>query len=125
MSEAMRPHAEALQQALHDVERLRQQVQALYQQTHYADLEHADLGLQIVHHALEEVVEHTGRGGHIAPIADADAHRHAEAWLAVVRRLRSEGRALLATHASEDLETALKALAIAEGSLEEVAARYV
>ena len=38
--------------------------------------------------------------------------------------LRAQGGKFLRTHPSEDLETALKALAIAEGSLQEVAEHY-
>jgi hypothetical protein len=38
--------------------------------------------------------------------------------------LRAQAGKFLKTHPSEDLETALKALAIAEGSLEEVAEHY-
>jgi hypothetical protein len=52
-----------LQELMGDVEQLRQRVQAAHQRTEYEDLEHADLGLQIAHHALEEVLEHTGQGG--------------------------------------------------------------
>jgi hypothetical protein len=53
-----------LQQAKAEVERLRQHMQALFERTHYEDLEHAGLGLDIVVHALEETLEHTGLGGH-------------------------------------------------------------
>ena len=38
--------------------------------------------------------------------------------------LRGQGVRFLKSHPSEDLETTLKALAIAEGSLEEVAEHY-
>jgi hypothetical protein len=41
-----------------------------------------------------------------------------------VKGLRAQGSKFLKTHPSEDLETALKALEIAEGSLEEVAEHY-
>jgi hypothetical protein len=41
-----------------------------------------------------------------------------------VKGLREQGGKFLKTHPSEDLETALKALEIAEGSLEEVAEHY-
>jgi hypothetical protein len=106
------------------VEQLRQRVQTVHQRTRYEDLEHADLGLQIVHHALEEVLEHTGQGGLIASTPDPEAHQQAEAWLGQVRRLQADATAFLGTHPSEDLETAIKALSIAEGSLHEVAERY-
>jgi predicted GNAT family N-acyltransferase len=113
-----------LQQLLGEVEQLRQRVQTVHQRTRYEDLEHADLGLQIVHHALEEVLEHTGQGGLIASTPDPEAHQQAEAWLGQVRRLQADATAFLGTHPSEDLETAIKALSIAEGSLHEVAERY-
>ncbi|HZR99759.1 MAG TPA: hypothetical protein VFE37_13685 [Chloroflexota bacterium] len=109
---------------LGEVEQLRQRVRAVHQRTHYEDLEHADLGLQIVRHALEETLEHTGQGGHIASTPDPEAHQQAEAWLGQVRRLQADAAAFLGSHPSEDLETALKALSIAEGSLHEVAERY-
>ncbi len=109
---------------LGEVEQLRQRVRAVHQRTHYEDLEHADLGLQIVRHALEETLEHTGQGGHIASTTDPEAHQQAEAWLGQVRRLQADAAAFLGSHPSEDLETALKALSIAEGSLHEVAERY-
>jgi hypothetical protein len=113
-----------LQQLMGQAEQLRQRVQAVHQRIHNEDLEHADLGLQIVHHALEEVLEHTGQGGHIASSPDPQAHQQAETWLGQVRRLQADATAFLATHPSEDLETAIKALTIAEGSLHEVAERY-
>ncbi|HWO42365.1 MAG TPA: hypothetical protein VNO43_11240 [Candidatus Eisenbacteria bacterium] len=42
----------------------------------------------------------------------------------IVRALGIQGGKFLQRHRSEDLETALKALEIVEGSLEEVAERY-
>jgi len=113
-----------LQQAKAAVERLRQQIQALYERTHYEDLEHAGLGLDIVEHAIEETLEHTGLGGQIPRQPDAAAHQHVERWLTQVQELRREAQTFLASHPNEDLETALKALAIAQGSLHEVAERY-
>jgi hypothetical protein len=113
-----------LQQLMGDVEQLRQRVQALHQRTQYEDLEHADLGLQIVHHALEEVAEHTGQGGHIPSTPDPRAYQQAESFLGQVCQLRGAAEAFLTSHPSEDLETAIKALTIAEGSLHEVAERY-
>ena len=119
------PQAEGeLRQIMGQVEGLRQQIQAMHQRTQYEDLEHADLGLEIVHHAIEEVLEHTGEGGHIESTPDTQAHEQAEAWLAQVRQLRGAAQSFLGTHQSEDLETAIKALTIAEGSLHEVAERY-
>jgi hypothetical protein len=42
----------------------------------------------------------------------------------MVKGIKNQGYKFLKTHRSEDLETALKALEIAEGSLEEVAEHY-
>lgn len=50
--------------------------------------------------------------------------RQAKQWHKIVVGLRVEGSKFLKTHPSEDLETALKALTIAKGSLEEVAEHY-
>jgi hypothetical protein len=113
-----------LQQAKSAVEQLREQIQALYERTHYEDLEHAGLGLDIVEHAIEETLEHTGLGGQIPRQPDAAAHQQVERWRAQVQGLRQEAQVFLASHPNEDLETALKALAIAQGSLHEVAERY-
>jgi hypothetical protein len=44
--------------------------------------------------------------------------------LNTVKKIKDQGNKFLKTHPSEDLETALKALEITEGSLEEVAERY-
>jgi hypothetical protein len=107
-----------------DADALRARILDLHVQTGYEDLEHGALGLEIVHHAIDEVLEHTGLGGRIAGSQDAEAHRMAERWKADVERILGEANELLATHENEDLETAIKALTVAEGSLEEVAERY-
>lgn len=117
-------HEQALRQAMGDADALRARIMELHQQTGYEDLEHGALGLEIVHHAIDEVLEHTGLGGHIAGTPDLEAHRQAEGWRADVQRILAEAAQLLATHDNEDLETAVKALTVAEGSLEEVAERY-
>jgi hypothetical protein len=124
MADSTQQTSGELQQLMGQVEQLRRQIQAVHQRTHYEDLEHADLGLQIVHHALEEVLEHTGQGGHIASTPDSQAHQQAETWLGQVRQLQADAKLFLGTHPSEDLETAIKALTIAAGSLHEVAERY-
>jgi hypothetical protein len=104
--------------------RLEKQLQALYKETGYEDLEHGVLALQIAEHTVEETLEHTGLGGEIPRKPNPKAHRQAREWHKIVKGLRSQGAKFLKTHPSEDLETALKALAIAEGSLEEVAEHY-
>jgi hypothetical protein len=114
----------SLESAIADVDALRQKVQALLQQTGNEDLEHADLGLQIVRHAIEEVIEHTGLGGHITSTPDRAVHDRVKGWRSQVREIKSAGQQLLAEHDNEDLETALKALEIADGSLHEVEERY-
>jgi hypothetical protein len=80
--------------------------------------------LEIAEHTVEETLEHTGLGGEIRHKPNPKAHRQAKEWHKIVKGLRVQGGKFLKTHASEDLETALKALAIAEGSLEEVAEHY-
>jgi hypothetical protein len=82
------------------------------------------LALQIAEHTVEETLEHTGLGGEIPRKPNPEAHRQAKEWHNTVMGLRTQATRFLKTHPSEDLETALKALAIAEGSLEEVAEHY-
>src|SRR6059058_1289407 len=125
---SMRQESGQVEGALRETERqigqLGQQIEGLFKQTQYEDLEHAGLGLAIARHAVHEVLEHTGQGGHIEHSPDAAAHAKAEAWIRTVQGLRAEASSLLQAHPNEDLETALKALEIAEGSLDEVAERY-
>jgi len=80
--------------------------------------------LQIAEHTVEETLEHTGLGGKIQHKPNPRAHRKAKQWRKIVKGLRRQGSKFLKTHPSEDLETALKALQIAEGSFEEVAEHY-
>lgn len=82
------------------------------------------LALEIAEHTVEETLEHTGLGGEIEHESNTKAYRQAKQWLNTVKDIKNQGEKFLAAHPSEDLETALKALAIAEGSLEEVAERY-
>ncbi|HLF79519.1 MAG TPA: hypothetical protein VJB57_18715 [Dehalococcoidia bacterium] len=107
-----------------DAEALRGRVQALLAETRYEDLEHADIGLQFVLHAVEETLEHKGLAGDIPHTPDAAAHARAESWLNDVKRIHAEATELLAAHPNGDLETAIKALTVATRSLEEVAERY-
>ena len=124
MSSQTGPSEQVLREVVSDVDRLRGRIQTLHAQTGYEDLEHADLGLQIVHHAIEETLEHKGLGGHIQGTHDPEAHRQAEQWEEAVHRVRAEAGSFLGSHPSEDLETALKALEIAEGSLHETVEAY-
>ena len=106
------------------LKRLQKQLQAIHNKTGYEDLEHGVLALQIAQHAVEETLEHSGLGGEIKREPNPAAHRKAKNWYKIVTGLKNQGGKFLKTHPSEDLETALKALEIAEGSLEEVAERY-
>ena len=85
---------------------------------------HGILALEIAEHTLEETLEHTGLGGDIEHRPDAKAHLQAKQWLDAIKEIQNQGSKFLRAHPNEDLETALKALAIAEGSLEEVTERY-
>jgi hypothetical protein len=107
-----------------ELKRLQKRLKLIHEKTGYEDLEHGVLALQIAEHTVEETLEHTGLGGEIRHKPNPSAHRRAKQWHKVVKGLRVEGGNFLRTHPSEDLETALKALEIAEGSLEEVAEHY-
>ena len=107
-----------------EFKRLQKQLQVIHDKTGYEDLEHGVLALQIAEHTVEETLEHTGLGGEIQRKPNPAAHRRAKQWREIVKGLRAQGGKFLRTHPSEDLETALKALAIAEGSLQEVAEHY-
>jgi len=107
-----------------EVQRLQKKLQAVHKKTGYADLAHGVLALEIAEHTIEETLEHTGLGGEIKHHLDAKAYRQAKQWLNTVKDITNQGNKFLRAHPNEDLETALKALAIAEGSLEEVAERY-
>ncbi len=109
---------------IRDFKRLQKQLQTLHEKSGYEDLEHGVLALEIAEHAVEEALEHTGLGGEIQHKADARAHRQARQWQKIVKGLRVQSGKFLKIHPSEDLETALRALEIAEGSFEEVAEHY-
>ncbi len=113
-----------LKTLMREVKRLQSRLQAIHKKTGYEDLGHGVLALQIAEHTVEEVLEHTGLGGEIRHKPNPSAHRMTKKWLDNVKDLRIQGGMFLETHPSEDLETALKALEIAEGSLEEVAEHY-
>jgi hypothetical protein len=107
-----------------EFKRLQKQLEAIHRKTGYEDLAHGVLALQIAEHTVEETLEHTGLGGEIQHKPNPTAHHKAKGWHKIVKDVRVQGGRFLKTHPSEDLETALKALAIAEGSLEEVAEHY-
>lgn len=107
-----------------EFKRLQKELQQIHEKTGYEDLGHGVLALQIAEHTVEETLEHTGLGGEIQHKPNPKAHRQAKQWYKIVKGLRAQGDKFLKTHPSEDLETALKALEIAAGSLEEVAEHY-
>jgi hypothetical protein len=114
----------ALNALRRELRRLRKRFQVLHDRTRYADLGHGVLALEIAEHPVNETLEHTGLGGEIRRTPNPAAHRQARRWHKTVKSVRGEAGKFLRTHASEDLATALKALEIAAGSLEEVAEHY-
>lgn len=124
MTQLQQAQEDQLKVLKEEFKRLQKQLQDIHNKTGYEDLEHGVLALQIAEHAVEETLEHTGLGGEIKHKRNLEAHQQAKQWQKIVKGLRVQGGKFLKTHPSEDLETALKALEIAEGSLEEVAERY-
>src|SRR5690349_6984491 len=107
-----------------ELKRLQKQLQQIHDKTEYEDLAHGVLALEIAEHTVEETLEHTGLGGEMRHQRNFKAHRQAKQWYKIVKGLRNQGRIFLKAHNSEDLATALKALAIDEGSLEEAVEHY-
>jgi hypothetical protein len=124
MTQLEQPQKNQLTVLRKQFQRLKKQLQAIHKKTGYEDLSHGALALEIAEHTVEETLEHTGLGGEIQHKRNPSAHRQAKQWHKIVKGLRVQGGKFLKTHPSEDLQTALKALEIAEGSLEEVAERY-
>lgn len=124
MAQLGKAHTEQLKSLMREFKRLQKRLQSIHKKTGYQDLGHGVLALQIAEHTVKETLEHTGLGGEIPHKRNPKAHRQAKQWHKIVKGLRVQGSKLLKTHPSEDLETALKAMEIAEGSLEEVAERY-
>jgi hypothetical protein len=124
MAELSQAQKDKLKGLMGEFKQLQKQLRAIHNKTGYEDLEHGVLALQIAEHTVEETLEHTGLGGEIEHKPNPKAHRQAKQWHKIVKDLRNQGGKFLRTHPSEDLETALKALEIAAGSLEEVAEHY-
>jgi hypothetical protein len=124
MAQLQQAQKDRLITLLQEFKRLQKELKAIHRRTAYADLEHGVLALEIAQHTIEETLEHTGLGGEIQRKPNPTAHRKAKEWQKIVKSVRAQGGRFLETHPSEDLETALRALAIAEGSLEEVAEHY-
>lgn len=116
--------ANALKALRGELRRLHKRLQGLHHRTKHEDLGHGVLALEIAEHAVNEALEHTGLSGEVRSVPNPPARRQALRWHKTVKAVRAQGATLLRTHASEDLETALKALDIAAGSLEEVAEHY-
>jgi hypothetical protein len=121
VTQAQKNQLAALQR---EFQRLQKKLKTIHRKTGYDDLAHGVLALEIADHTVEETLEHTGLGGEIQHKSNPKAHRQAKQWYKIVKGLKNQGAKFLETHPSEDLETALKALAIAEGSLEDVAEHY-
>ncbi|HEY7166193.1 MAG TPA: hypothetical protein VIB79_16600 [Candidatus Binatia bacterium] len=124
MAELRKAQEDRLKTLQKEIKRLQKQLQQLHDKTDYEDLAHGVLALEIAEHTVEETLEHTGLGGEIPHKPDPKAHRQAKQWHNIITGLKNEGSKFLRTHPSEDLETALKALEIAAGSLHEVMERY-
>jgi hypothetical protein len=124
MAQLQQAQKDRLKVLRRELKQLQKQLQAIRDKTGYEDLAHGVLALQIAEHTVEETLEHTGLGGEIPRESDAKAHRQAKQWQKIVNGVRVQGGKFLEMHPGEDLETALKALEIAEGSLEEVAEHY-
>ena len=124
MAQLPQAQTDELKALIKEFQWLQKRLQALHDKTGYEDLGHGVLALQIAEHTVEETLEHTGLGGEIRHKPNSKAHRQAKRWRKAVKGLRTQGGKFLKTHPSEDMETALKALEIAEGSLEEVAEHY-
>jgi hypothetical protein len=107
-----------------ELKRLQKRLQIIHDKTGYEDLRHGVLALQIAEHTVEEALDHAGLGGTIQRKPSPKAHRQAKQWQKILNGLQLQGGKFLKAYPSEDLETALKALQIAEGSLEEVAEHY-
>jgi hypothetical protein len=119
-----RAQEKALKALKGELRQLRTRCQALRDRTRYEDLAHGVLALEIAEHAIDETLEQTGLGGKIRRAPNPAAHRQARRWHKTIKDVRGQAGKFLRTHTSEDLKTALKALAIAVGSLEEVAEHY-
>lgn len=116
-----RAHDNALKALRGELKRLCKRLRVLHERTEYEDLGHGVLALEIAEHAVNEALERTGLSGELRRASNPTAHRHARRWHKTVNELRAQGATFLRKHSSEDLETALKALEITAGSLEELA----
>jgi len=124
MAQLSQAQKNELKTLMREFKRLQSRLQAIHDKTGYEDLRHGVLALQIAEHTVEETLEHTGLGGEIRHKPNPSARHLTNKWHDIVKDLQIQGGMFLKSHPSEDLETALKALEIAEGSLEEVAEHY-
>ena len=124
MKELRNTQKNKLKAVMRELKRQQKQLQQVHKETGYEDLEHGVLALEIAQHTVEETLEHTGLGGEIRHNPEPSAYRKAKEWHNTVKDLRAQGSKFLESRENEDLETALKALEIAEGSLKEVIEHY-
>jgi hypothetical protein len=124
MTQLEKAQKDQLQALRAEFKRLQKRLQAIHKKTGYEDLAHGVLALEIAEHTVQETLEHTGLGGNIEHRRDSRAYRQAKQWLKIVKGIKDQGNKFLRAYRSDDMETALKALEIAEGSLEEVAEHY-
>jgi hypothetical protein len=124
MTQLGKARKDQLKSLMSDLKRLEKRLQSIHKKTGYEDLGHGVLALQIAEHAVEETLEHTGLSGEIRHKRNPKAHRQVRQWHRSVKGLKNQGGKFLKSHPSDDLKTAVKALEIAEGSLEEVAEHY-
>lgn len=101
------------------------QITALHEATPpNEDFGHALLALEIVRHALHEVEEHRGLGGTMPHTPHPEHFQAARALAEELSAVRTRAEQLFAATHQEDLETALRALTLAQGSLAEVLEQY-
>ena len=124
MADTRKAQENQLRALMGEFKRLQKKLAILHDKSGYEDLGHGVRALQIAEHTVEEALEHTGLGGEIRRKPNAKARRQAARWHKTVNGLRAQGGKFLKTHPSEDMEAALKALEIAEGSLKEVVEHY-
>jgi hypothetical protein len=124
MSDTAKATAAKLRPLMDRVDALREAIDTLHRETGYDDLEHAGLALSIVRHALHEVEEQKGLGGSVPSTPDPHRFQLTQDLLHRVQDIRTDAQHLLAQGHQEDLATAIQALDLAAGSLQEVAEQY-
>jgi hypothetical protein len=124
MAEMPRAQENQLKMLAGQFRRLQQKLTVVYEKTDHQALQHGLLALQIAEHTVAETLKRRGLAGEIGHRRNYKAHRQARQWYKIVRGIKNQANKFRNSHPSEDLETALKALQIAQSSLEEVVERY-